>query len=143
LIKVHLDGRPHLVEPGRMGAGTVLVVDDDDDLRETVEVLLRAHGHHVATAASGLEALAWLQHRADDTCMVLLDLMMPGMDGFTLRSTMSADPRLSPIPVVVVTGAGVLAIQRRDELPEDVLHKPLDLSALLGAVRKHCPEARQ
>ena len=89
-----------------MGAGTVLVVDDDDDLRETVEVLLRAHGHPVATAASGLEALAWLRHRAADTCVVLLDLMMPGMDGFTLHSTMSADPVLSPIPVVVVTGAG-------------------------------------
>jgi CheY-like chemotaxis protein len=125
-----------------MGAGTVLVVDDDDDLRETVEVLLRAHGHAVATAASGLEALAWLRHRAADTCVVLLDLMMPGMDGFALHSTMSADPVLSPIPVVVVTGAGVLARQRSDELPADVLHKPLDLSALLGAVRKHCPEAR-
>jgi CheY-like chemotaxis protein len=125
-----------------MGAGTVLVVDDDDDLRETVEVLLRAHGHRVATAASGLEALEWLRHRAADTCVVLLDLMMPGMDGFTLHSTMSADPVLSPIPVVVVTGAGLLASQRSDELPAEVLHKPLDLSALLGAVRKHCPEAR-
>ena len=125
-----------------MGAGTVLVVDDDDDLRETMEVLLRAHGHSVATAASGLEALDWLRHRASETCVVLLDLMMPGMDGFTLRSTMSADPQLSPIPIVVVTGAGVLASQRSGELPADVLHKPLDISALLGAVRKHCPEAR-
>ncbi len=126
-----------------MGAGTVLVVDDDDDLRETVEVLLRAHGYQVATAASGLEALDWLRERAADTCVVLLDLMMPGMDGFTLRSTMSADPLLSPIPVVVVTGAGVLARQRGAELRADVLYKPLDLSVLLGAVRKHCQEARR
>jgi two-component system chemotaxis response regulator CheY len=125
-----------------MGAGTVLVVDDDDDLRETVEVLLRAHGYRVATAASGLEALEWLRERAADTCVVLLDLMMPGMDGFTLRSTMSADPLLSPIPVVVVTGAGVLARQRGAELRAEVLHKPLDLSVLLGAIRKHCQEAR-
>jgi CheY-like chemotaxis protein len=125
-----------------MGAGTVLVVDDDDDLRETVEALLRARGYRVATAASGLEALDWLRARAADTCVVLLDLMMPGMDGFTLRSTMSADPLLSPIPVVVVTGAGVLARQRSAELPADVLYKPLDLTVLLGAVRKHCREAR-
>jgi CheY-like chemotaxis protein len=123
--------------------GIVLVVDDDSDLRETIQVLLESHGHQVAMASDGAEALAWLGGQGAPPCVVLLDLMMPGMSGFDLRSHMRANPALARVPVVVITGAGVLAEQRADELQAEILRKPIDLHTLLGTVRRFCqPEAR-
>jgi CheY-like chemotaxis protein len=116
----------------------VLVVDDDCDLRETIQVLLQAHGHRVAMAADGVEALAWLGSTGALPCLVLLDLMMPGMSGFDVRSRMRADPVLASVPVVVITGAGVLAEQRAGELAAEVLRKPIELATLLGTVRRFC-----
>jgi CheY-like chemotaxis protein len=122
----------------RPTSGVVLVVDDDDDLREAMEAALRAVGHRVVTAADGAEALLWLRHPEVRTCLVLLDLMMPGMNGFELRTVMSADPALSTIPVVVITGAGVLADRGADELQADVLAKPIALPTLVGTVKRYC-----
>lgn len=122
-------------------AGVVLVVDDDVDLRESMQDLLTLNGHRAETAADGAEALEWLHRTGMRPCLVLLDLMMPGMDGFTFRSRLSADPRLADIPVVVVTGAGILAEQRVDELHAPVLRKPIRLETLLETVRSFCVPA--
>ena len=120
-------------------AGMVLVVDDDADLRESIEAALMSYGHGVATAADGGEALAWMMSRQPERpCVVLLDLMMPGMNGFELRSKMAADPALATIPVVVITGAGVLADRRASELRAEVLRKPIELSTLLQTVKRFC-----
>ncbi len=123
---------------GARQRGTVLVVDDDADLRESIEVALLSYGHAVATAADGNEALAWLHEQSRQPCLVLLDLMMPGMNGFELRSQMSADPSLASIPVVVITGAGVLADRRAHELRAEVLRKPIELGTLIDTVRRFC-----
>ena len=122
----------------RADVGTVLVVDDDADLRESIEAALMSHGHGVATAADGSEALAWMKEPGRRPCLVLLDLMMPGMNGFELRSKMVADPGLSSIPVVVITGAGVLADRRANELRAEVLRKPIELATLLQTVKRFC-----
>jgi CheY-like chemotaxis protein len=122
------------------GRGTVLVVDDDFDLRESVHELLTFRGYQVETAADGAEALAWLEKNQMTPCVALIDLMMPGMDGFTLRARMSANPHLVDIPVVVVTGAGVLAEQRALELNAKVLRKPVSMAKLLATVRSFCGE---
>jgi two-component system chemotaxis response regulator CheY len=117
----------------------VLVVDDDDDLRESIEVVLASRGHSVATAADGEEALAWLQQQTpDNPCLVLLDLMMPRMNGFELRARMIADPGLAAIPVVIITGAGLLADNSSGALQTEVLRKPIEPSTLLRAVGKFC-----
>jgi len=116
----------------------VLVVDDDDDIRESLEVLLRLHGYHVATAADGAEALARLQTDASRPCLILLDLMMPGMNGFELRSAMDANEMLARIPVVVITGAGAKVADRASALHLDVLRKPFEPLALLQKVRRFC-----
>jgi CheY-like chemotaxis protein len=118
--------------------GSVLLVEDDQDLRDTIAALLSRHGHQVTTAADGAEALGWLKRPGVSPCLVLLDLMMPGMSGFDLRSRMVADPELASIPVVIMTGAGVLADQHADELQAEILKKPLAVSTLLGTVNRYC-----
>jgi CheY-like chemotaxis protein len=125
---------------GGGGDAEVLVVDDDADLRESVQVLLTLRGYRVRTAADGAEALAWLERADAAPCLTLIDLMMPVMDGFTLRARMCADPNLAAIPVVIITGAGVLATQRGAELRAPVLRKPVDLTALLATVASFCGE---
>jgi CheY-like chemotaxis protein len=118
--------------------GLVLVVDDDDDIRESLEVLLRLHGYHVATAADGAEALARLKAESTRPCVILLDLMMPGMNGFELRTELTADQDLAEIPVVVITGAGAKVAERASALHLDVLRKPFEPLALLQKVRRFC-----
>jgi CheY-like chemotaxis protein len=115
-------------------AASILVVDDDADIRETLQTILGIQGYLVATAADGSEALRWLSSGRPLVGLILLDLMMPGMNGFEFRSRVSADPRLSRIPIVVITGASILADARVAELRTQVLQKPIDLSTLLETV---------
>lgn len=122
----------------RPEAGVVLVVDDDADLREAIEFVLRRAGHQVVTASDGAEALAWLRRPEFHPCLVLLDLMMPGMNGFELRTAMTADPALSTIPVVVITGSGLPAERGAGGFRADVLAKPITLPALVGTVQRYC-----
>jgi CheY-like chemotaxis protein len=120
----------------------VLVVDDDDDLRESLQMALTASGYRVATASGGAEALAWMRTGHNVPCLVLLDLMMPGMDGFQVRTTMLGDPELASVPVVVITGAGVLVNQRAGDLhAADILRKPVGLSTLRGTIDRFCVKA--
>jgi CheY-like chemotaxis protein len=123
--------------PLQPGAGYILVIDDDADLRESLGLALSAAGHAFTMAKDGLDALAQLRDKTPP-CVVLLDLMMPNMNGFELRSVMKSDPALSPIPVVVMTGAGPLATRRAQELDAEILMKPVDLRDLLTVVERHC-----
>jgi CheY-like chemotaxis protein len=119
----------------------VLVVEDDPDMRESMESVLTYAGHAIATVADGVEALTWLAGDRPQPCVILLDLMMPGMNGFELRARLRADPVLSAIPVVVLTGAGPLADRKGDELAAEILRKPIDLRDLLAAIQRHCAAA--
>jgi two-component system, chemotaxis family, chemotaxis protein CheY len=121
-----------------MEHGHVLVIDDDADLRESIGVMLAAAGHSFATANDGVEGLAHLRAGTRRPCVVVLDLMMPRMSGFELRTVMKADPDLANIPVIVVTGAGPLADRRSSELDAEILRKPFEVSVLLDAVARHC-----
>jgi CheY-like chemotaxis protein len=119
--------------------GLIMVVDDDPDIRESLELLLRLHGHPVITAADGEEALEQLRATSDRPRVILLDLMMPRMSGFELHAALSSDPGLAEIPIVVITGAGGLVGDRVQALAtEDVVRKPFELAALLAIVRRHC-----
>jgi CheY-like chemotaxis protein len=80
----------------------VLVVEDDTDVREMFEMLLQFSGYETMTAANGAEGLERMRERRP--CVVLLDLMMPVMDGFTFREQQLQEPSLAKIPVVCVTG---------------------------------------
>lgn len=88
-----------------MTARTVLVVDDDDSIREIAEISLQlVGGMHVLTASGGVEALETLeQTRTQLPDVVLMDVMMPDMDGLTTFRHMQADPDIRHIPVILVT----------------------------------------
>jgi CheY-like chemotaxis protein len=109
----------------------VLVVDDDKDIRDTIVELLSDEGYEVVSARDGVEALKRLRERPTD--LVILDLMMPRMDGWQFRREQVADPHLAHIPVVVVSAYG----HRDDIEAEAFVPKPCDLQALLDAVERH------
>jgi len=82
-------------------AATILIVDDDIDLRALLETLLRSQGYLTLTAANGEEALASIAQRAPD--LILLDILMPGMDGNEVARRLKANPSTANIPIIIVT----------------------------------------
>ena len=109
---------------------TVLVVEDDADIRDVLAQLLAPEGYLVATAEHGEEALAWLRtHPAP--CAILLDLMMPVMDGLTFLRAMRAEPALSSIPVVVLSAAGPDLLARTAHDVIACLPKPVEAEQVL------------
>lgn len=110
---------------------TLLVVDDDRHIRETLAELLAEDGYHVVTAEHGARALE--QMRDEHVCMVLLDLMMPTRSGWQVLAELLGDPQLPRVPVGVIS-----AVVTETPLGTvGVLHKPLDLDSLLMLVHTH------
>lgn len=112
--------------------GNILVVDDDTDLRETLQVLLDDSGYGVTAVASGKAALEKLKTGVRPT-LILLDLMMPEMNGWQFLEHARADEVLDAIPVVIMTarrkGTDLLPAPSRD-----ILHKPFDTEKLLHTI---------
>lgn len=109
---------------------TIMVVEDDEDVREAISDLLRDHGFEVLCSENGVDALALLR-RSSGVRAILLDVMMPVMNGATFRGEQLADPALCDIPLVLLTG-------RQDSAPiasmlgaTACLQKPLSDDALL------------
>ena len=118
-----------------MNADFILLVDDDLAISEAITDLLADHGHEVRCAPNGKEALAVLRSGARP-CMILLDLMMPVMNGWQFAQEKECDPELAQIPMCIITAAGAA-----QEPPPDavcVLPKPLQLARLLEIVAQHC-----
>lgn len=118
------------------GKGPVLLVDDDADLRESLQLVLEMNGYRVVTARDGADALTCLH---DDPLprVILLDVMMPGLNGMEFRERQMRDPRIKDVPVVLLTGAGAHAVDPRTVVGARVLRKPFDfdeLFALLGSM---------
>jgi CheY-like chemotaxis protein len=114
--------------------GDILVVDDDADLRETLELLLSDSGYGVTAVASGQAALDQLKAGARPN-LILLDLMMPEMNGWQFLERARADSMLGSIPVVIMTA------RRADDLlpapSKHVLHKPFDSAKLLHTIARY------
>ena len=107
----------------------VLLVDDDDDLREALMEFLQRNDMHVEQASNGRDALASL--RAARPAVVLLDMMMPGMSGADVRDAMKGDPALADIPIVVMSAQPERALP---DLP--FMRKPLATDALIRVLRE-------
>ncbi len=114
----------------------VLVVDDDRDVREAVREVLQDHGYDVQEAGNGQEALDLLRARSTPPCVILLDMMMPVMDGWKFREAQCNDPSLCEIPVVVLSAGTDHGVET--PAPLDFLRKPVQLPPLLEAVARYC-----
>lgn len=114
-------------------ATQILVVDDNDALRENLAEALELEGYAVAVARDGSAALARL---AEDPLprVVLLDLMMPGMDGREILARIREDPRLGGVRVVITTGLS--GVRGRVPAADGVLTKPFGVRELLAALRQ-------
>lgn len=113
----------------------VLIVEDDEDVRDFMDVLFRASGFETMTAANGAIGLEMMQHRRP--CVVLLDLMMPVMDGWTFRKRQLADAALAGVPVICLTAMySPSDVRRKLDLP--CLSKPVDFAHLLTEVSGIC-----
>jgi CheY-like chemotaxis protein len=113
----------------------VLIVEDDDDLREMMAQLLSLEGFQAAAVANGQEALEYLrQGTAPD--LILLDMMMPVMDGWEFRRRQKSDPSMAEVPVIVLSALDQGRIT--DISAEAILKKPLDFDRLLELVRTYC-----
>lgn len=110
--------------------GVVLIVDDDQAIRESLELALEIGNHRTAQAANGRAALDWLGHNATPA-LILLDLMMPVMDGWQVLDRLRQDERLAEIPVVIISAFG-RDLGSATQFP--ILRKPIELDTLLNAV---------
>jgi len=117
----------------------VLIVDDDEDIRESLVDFLEDHGYEAVGAVHGRDALDKLLSHALEPCVIILDLMMPVMDGKEFREEQLGDPGISNIPVVVISAYKDVAENAKSLNVTSHLAKPLDLSTLLLAVQKYCP----
>ncbi len=117
-----------------MDGQRVLVVEDDPALRDVLSTLLSDEGYAARTAIDGVAALALLQTWRPG--LILLDLMMPGMDGWSFRRAQLADLRLANIPVVVVSATYPLELEREKFDVAAVVAKPYDVDALLTLVER-------
>jgi CheY-like chemotaxis protein len=114
-------------------AHTILLVEDDDGIRETMAALLEDEGFVVVQATNGADGLAHLR-QSEDVCLVLLDLWMPVMNGWQLLAELRADDKLARLPVVVISAAGE---QPPPPGAAAFLRKPIRLDVLLAAVETH------
>jgi len=112
---------------------TILLIDDEASVLEMLKLILEEDGYVIVTAANGCEALNALAKLEEPPAMILLDLMMPEMNGWQFFAALRADPRLRGIPVVVMT-----AYSRREfDVPDvEILRKPFDIPALRDATER-------
>lgn len=122
-----------------MNNSWVLVVEDDDDVRDTLLLVLDMAGFVTVGAVDGLDALDQIRKRGRPG-IVLLDLRMPRMSGAEFASAVHADPELAPAPIVIVSGdnnardvAGTLGVQ-------GLLTKPIEMPELVATVRRFVPQ---
>jgi CheY-like chemotaxis protein len=116
----------------------VLIVDDDFAIRESLAELLEDEGYLSIAAANGRDALAKLDEDGPWPCLIVLDLMMPVMNGESFRERQLRVPELARIPTIVVT-ADVRAQSMVEPLNVDAsLQKPLDIERFVAAVRDRC-----
>jgi two-component system, chemotaxis family, chemotaxis protein CheY len=122
---------PHAFE----SRATVMVVEDDHDIRVGVRALLEDEGFRVLTVTNGLSALDVLERAQEKPSLIILDLMLPVMDGWHFAEQLRARPRLAGIPIVIMSAYD------DPPPPEGVvgfIKKPLNAEALLRMVTTHC-----
>ena len=114
----------------------IMVVDDEPDILAMVEMILSRKGYKTVLAEGGEEALELIKQRKPD--LILLDLMMPRMDGTEFLRIIRADENLRDIPVIVVSVRSTIEKESREamELADDYITKPIDIPTLYAAIEE-------
>ncbi len=115
----------------------VLLVEDDEDIRGSIASILEDEGFAVVGAVDGDDALRYLRQTAELPRLILLDLMMPVMDGWAFRAAQLADERLAKIPVVILSAATDVRRHAQQLRVDEYLVKPLDVPLLLNTIERH------
>ena len=119
-----------------VSAASILVVEDNETTRSRVSNLLRAAGYDVTEAIDGLDALKRVSSRSFDA--ILLDLVLPHVDGWQFRATQLRHPEMASIPTVIVTVQPLRAPERYSLRTTDVVQKPFEDAHLLQVVERAC-----
>ena len=114
----------------------LLLVEDDRDSRVSVAALLRTRGYYVITAVDGEQAIQLARQRRP--CLILLDVMMPLMDGHEFRQTQLADPVLAHIPIVLMSGHDDVAELAKTLGAVGYVRKPIIIDDLVKVIDAHC-----
>lgn len=145
LIALGSDGvpspRPEQSQPraghARRLNGPILIVEDDTDIRDTLAEILEYEGFDVVPAASGQEALDRLRAGLLPG-LILLDLMMPGINGWGVAGQLRQMPALAEVPVVVVSGVCDIKSQTASLQVDGCLAKPVEVERLLETIHRFC-----
>jgi len=116
---------------------SILVVEDDAATRDAVALVLKDEGYSVTGVANSQDALLHLRQTAPPN-LILLDLMMPIMNGWEFRKQQTQDPALKSIPMLVISADGAVPQKAAALGAKDYLLKPIDLDKLLEAVQRCC-----
>jgi two-component system nitrogen regulation response regulator NtrX len=120
-------------------ANTILIVEDDGPIRESLRVILEMEGYSILEAENGHQALEILQSGRIPQ-LIFLDLMMPIMDGTEFYSLFRKNPAWDSIPTIIISAGGNLKekIQKLGDPAPPVLKKPLDLDSIIATANKYC-----
>jgi CheY-like chemotaxis protein len=116
----------------------ILVIEDDEVIRETMRELLEAEGFDVECAADGHEAIQALRMNPPLPSLILLDMTMPVKDGFQFREEQQLDEKLARIPVLVMTADGNVETKALKVNAIGFIKKPFDINYIVKMVRQHC-----
>ena len=119
----------------RGGLRSVLLVEDDGDLRNAVAELIEDEGYQCFHAKDGIDALAALNRQRP--ALLIADLIMPRMNGVSLLARLRADPSRRDIPVIAMTAANDRMVGVRLDAP--ILHKPIEVPVLRKMLARYCP----
>lgn len=118
----------------------ILVVDDDGEMRDRLRTLLHLEGFAVETAANGRDALDQLEAGLRP-CVIVMDLMMPVMNGYEFRQQQLQYPELARIPVITYSGLAEIGARARQAADGFGTRPPTDVDGILTLVRQHCGKA--
>ncbi len=116
----------------------IFVVEDSKEIRDLIKILYEGEGYRVEFASDGKEALEMLRAGAELPALILLDLMMPVMDGFQFRAEQEKDPRLSSIPILVMSADAAADIKAMKLGAKGYLRKPVSVDTLVEVAEKYC-----